>query len=466
VYPLFVIIPLVSIICLNLPLRKMMNAAAFWWLGVVAVCQALLAAGHILRLIDLNALVPSFLGPQADRLGAVALLSAGMVTAAVLSAAAALIKDKVKLFNFINLLFIALAGMNGVAVSRDIFSLYLFIEIAAVGSYILIAFSNEKLALEAAFKYIILSSAASAMMLTGIALIMLVTGSTDFAAVKSGLAGSLHRPLVLFAVAMFVCGLFIKGGQMPFHGWLPDVYSSSSPAVSVFLAGVVTKVLGAFVLIRLAFSVIDFSGPVQGVILFVGTLSIVAAAFAALGQKDIKRMFAYSSISQIGYILVGLGSGNPLGMAGAVLHIFNHSVFKSTLFLNAAALESQASTRDIDRLGGMATRMPVTAATSSLAILSAAGIPPLAGFWSKLLIIVALWTAGLRIYAVIAVLASVITLAYLLVMQRQVFWGHAKEEFAAVREAGFGLIFPACWLTAITVGLGLAFPFLLKVLKI
>lgn len=466
-HSLFIVVPLLSVIVLNLPFREVMKRSAFWWLALFALCQACVSAAHILGMVDLNMLrIPQMLTAQTDRLGAVALLSAGIVTAAAACAGAYFIKESGKLFNFVNLLFIALAGMNGVAVSRDIFSLYVFIEITAVGSYILISFFREKPALESAFKYIILSSAASAMMLAAVSLLLLVTGTTGFDGIRQALQAQPHSFPVLCAIALFLCGLFIKGGQMPFHGWLPEVYTQSPAPVSVFLAGIVTKILGAFILIRLAYSVLDFSAAGRGVILLVGMLSIVAGALAALSQNDLKRMFAYSSISQIGYILAGLGAGSALGMAGAVLHLFNHSVFKSTLFLNAAALEAKASTRSIDRLGGLSSRMPFTAVTAAIASLSAAGIPPLAGFWSKLLIVVALWMAGLKVYAVIAVAASVLTLAYLLFMQRRVFGGQVKEELANVTEAGFGLLFPACCLTAVTIGLGLAFPFLFKLLKV
>lgn len=466
-YSLFIAVPLLSVIFLNLLPREAMKRLAFWWLVLVSLCQVCLAAAHILGISDLNALaLPGIAGVHTDRLGAVALLSAAVVTAAAACAGAFFIKEKAKLFNFVNLLIIALAGMNGVAVSRDIFALYVFIEITAVGSYILISFFGQKPALEAAFKYIILSSAASAMMLAAVSLIVMVAGTTGFDGIRQALQGGSRSLPVLCAIALFLCGLFIKGGQMPFHGWLPDVYSQSPAPVSVFLAGIVTKILGAFILIRLSYSVFDFGTAGRMVILLVGTLSIVAGAFAALSQNDLKRMFAYSSISQIGYILAGIGAGSPLGIAGAVLHLFNHSVFKSTLFLNAAALEAKASTRSIDRLGGLSSRMPVTAVTAAIASLSAAGIPPFAGFWSKLLIVVALWMAGLKLYAVIAVAASVLTLAYLLFMQRRVFGGNVKEELAGVTEAGFGLLLPACCLTAVTVGVGLAFPFLFKLLKV
>ena len=460
-HPLFVLVPLFSVICLNLPLRAVMRRAALSWVTVVCACQCILAALHIFGVVDLNSFNAYGLSLRTDRLGAVALLSAGLVCFSSLCAAYPLRKQG-RLFNFANLLLIALAGANGVAVSRDIFSMYVYIEITAVASYILISFFREKLSLQATFKYIVLSSLASALMLAAIALFILTAGSTSFMAVRMALGGAHLGGVALAAVALFVCGLFIKGGQVPFHGWLPDVYTDSPPAVSVLLAGAITKLLGAFVLLRFALSVVRFSPGIYGVILFVGTLSIVVGAFLALGQTDLKRMFAYSSISQIGYILAGLGSGGTLGLAGAILHMFNHSVFKSTLFLNAAAVESRTSTRDINKLGGLAQKMPVTAFTSVIASLSCAGIPPLAGFWSKLLIIIGLWSAGFHAYAVIAVVASVVTLAYLLAVQRRVFWGKLKDEFATVKEAGWELLFPAVLLTLVTVGVGMAFPLMLK----
>lgn len=462
-YTLLVLIPLLSVLILNLTF-KVMRKVAFGLLTLVCVFQACIAACRLFGLSGMDMFVAPGFMLELDRLGAVALASAALVTFCALSAGYTAIQDSRRRFDFVNLLLLALAGMNGVAVGRDVFSLYVFIEITAVASYILISLFKERPALEAAFKYIILSAVASALMLAAVSLLMLVTGSTGFADIRQALSGQPRGGIVICALGLFTCGLFIKGGQMPFHGWLPDVYSRSPAPVSVFLAGVVTKLLGAFVLLRLSLSVVDLGVPLRGVILAVGTISIVAGALAALGQNDLKRMFAYSSISQIGYILIGIGAGSPLGIAGAALHLFNHSVFKTTLFLNAAAVESRSATREIGRLGGLAPRMPVTAATSIIASLSAAGIPPLAGFWSKLLIVMALWMAGFKVYAAIAVIASVITLAYLLRAQRDVFGGPVREEFAQVKEAGAGILFPVCVLTAITVGLGLAFPFLLKLL--
>jgi proton-translocating NADH-quinone oxidoreductase chain N len=464
---LFILVPLFSVITLNLPFRNMMKKLAPGWLATVCCVQAAAVAGFILRKIGCCSVAPCPFSAslQLDKPACVVLLAAGLIVGAALSVGVSLLKDEEKTFNFVNLLFIALAGLNGVALVTDIFSLYVFIEITAVASYILIAFHKERYAMEAAFKYIILSAIASVLMLSAIALLLFFSGTTSFAALRQALTAPSHGGLVMLALAMFLCGAFIKGGLMPFHGWLPDVYASAPAPVSIFLAGIVTKTLGAFVLIRLAVSVIDFNGPLGQVALFVGALSIVAGALAALGQTDLKRMLAFSSISQVGYIVLGVGAGSALGIVGALLHLFNHSVFKSTLFINSAAIESRAGTRDMSRLSGIGRRMPVTMVTAALSWLSASGIPPLAGFWSKLLIVMALWAAGHYAYAVIAVAASILTLAYFLPLQRQVFQGIDKEEFAAVREAGAGVLLPACVLSAITVALGLWLPFWIRLLK-
>jgi multicomponent Na+:H+ antiporter subunit D len=192
-----------------------------------------------------------------------------------------------------------------------------------------------------------------------------------------------------------------------------------------------------------------------------GTVSIIVGALAALSQKDFKKMLAFSSISQVGYIVLGLGSATALGVAGAVFHLFNHAVFKSLLFVNSAAVEQQTKTTNMRELGGLSKNMPITGWTSVLASLSAAGIPPLAGFWSKLLIVMGLFAAGRYGYAALAILLSILTLAYLLSMQRMVFFGKVKESLLNIKEADFGLVFSASLLAVIIIGVGVFYPFIL-----
>jgi multicomponent Na+:H+ antiporter subunit D len=230
----------------------------------------------------------------------------------------------------------------------------------------------------------------------------------------------------------------------------------------VLLAGIATKVSGIYALVRLATTVFPPSESLNQVLMLVGAVSIVVGALAALGQRDVKRLLAYSSISQVGYIVLGLGCGTPLGIAGAVFHLFNHAVFKSLLFVNAAALEGQLGTTEMDRMGGLGQKMPVTGFTSVIGVLSTAGVPPLGGFWSKLVIIVALWQAHHHAYAVIAVMFSVVTLAYLLVFQRKVFFGQTPDSLAGVREAPREVVVAALALAGLTLGIGLLFPLLTR----
>jgi formate hydrogenlyase subunit 3/multisubunit Na+/H+ antiporter MnhD subunit len=256
-----------------------------------------------------------------------------------------------------------------------------------------------------------------------------------------------------------VVGILLKCGMIPFHGWVPDSYMAAPPAVSVFFAGIVTKASGIYVIFRTVTSVLAGQLVLLKVILAVGLVSIVLGALGALAQKDLKRMLAYSSISQMGYMLIGVGSGSPLGMAGALFHFFNHAVFKASLFVNAAAIEQRTGTRDMEALRGLGNRMPITALTSVIASLSTAGIPPLSGFWSKVIILLAAWRAGYTAVAVVGALASLLTLAYMLGFQHRVFFRKEEDVWQQVTEADWELVAPALLLCVITVGMGLFFPY-------
>ena len=201
---------------------------------------------------------------------------------------------------------------------------------------------------------------------------------------------------------------------------------------------------------------------VQNALLFVGILSIRFAAFASLTQADFKRMLAYSSISQVGYIVLALGVGTPLAFVGAVFHFFNHAVFKSLLFVNAASLEKRLGTTDMRKMAGLGSKMQITSTSSLAGLLSTAGIPPLSGFWSKLVIIIALFSTGRYVYAAIALLASALTLAYFLSLERKVFFGKVEAAPVTIPKATFGISFCEILLTVITIGAGLGFAFILN----
>lgn len=391
-----------------------------------------------------------------DGLSLVVLLSIGLVTLVTLVFSMAYTIDPDRRPGFNSLILLAVTGMNGLAMATDLFSLYVFLEIASISSFILIAYQFDEWGTEGAFKYMMLSAVATVFLLAGLALLFAVTGTVSFA----GLAGGLQSGglLVQIGFAFLVFAFALKAGMMPFHGWLPDAYTASPAPVSVFLAGIATKVAGVYTMMRLILAVFGFSKPFTALLLLLGAVSMVMGAFMALGQKDFKRMLAFSSISQIGYIMMGFATGTPLGFIGAVFHFFNHAVFKSLLFLNAGAVEKATGTRNFDELGGVAEKMPVTGVTSVIGLLSTAGIPPLSGFWSKLIIIVALWMAGYHGYAMLAVFASLVTLAYLLSLQRGVFYGKLRQGLEGIVEVSPVIYWPAILMAVITVVSGIFFP--------
>jgi proton-translocating NADH-quinone oxidoreductase chain N len=462
---LLMVIPLLAVVILNLPFHAILRKAAFWF-GLLA---CLFQAGLVVFAPSyMRNYPPESLGtllrfvPVVDNLTLVMLLAIAVVAFSALAVARYAIRDAERLFNFSNLVLLAFGGMNGVVLANDLFSLYVFLEVTAVASFILIAFNGDRDGFEGTFKYVILSAAATVMILAAISFIFIANGSVSFESIHAVMASGGRDPLLIAALILLTTGLFIKGGLVPFHGWLPDAYMAAPPATSVLLAGIVTKTTGIYTLIRLVTSVFAVSDTVNTLLLIVGIISIVIGALAALGQSDFKRMLAYSSISQVGYIVLGLGSGSPLGIAGAIFHLFNHSVFKSLLFVNSAAVEQQSGTRNMDRLGGISDKMPVTGTTSVIAFLSTAGIPPLSGFWSKFIIILAVWQAGHHAYAVVAILASLITLAYFLTMQRRVFFGKLAAGLENLKEAGPWVLVTVVVLALITVGIGIFMPWIFQ----
>ncbi len=463
---LFIIIPFFVLLILNLPYKKNWRKYSFYVGLFIALFQILLSLtsgaliwNKIIQVFQINFITEL----KIDYISLVVLFTIGLIAGTALWVGRFLpgkndpSRDD---FNFVNLIILAVMGMNGVVMVRDLFSLYVFLEITAVASFILISINRDKFAFEGAFKYLIMSALATIFMLAAIALIFMNTQDLSYGAVSGLLKnlGNNPNPQLILALILFITGFSIKAGVVPFHGWLPDAYSSASSPVSVFLAGIVTKVAGVYTLIRLSYDVFNNNPAIGNIMMLFGLLSIIIGAFAAIGQSDFKRMLAYSSISQIGYIIFAAGIGTPLALTGAMLHFFNHAIFKSSLFVNSAAVEKEAGTRDINKLGGLASKMPITGGTSIVSFLSTAGIPPLSGFWSKFIIILSAWITGFHSYAVIALLASILTLVYFLILQRRVFFGKLAIGFENIKEGNIGVTFPALILSGITILLGLLFP--------
>ncbi len=372
--------------------------------------------------------------------------------------------------NFFYALFcLMVAGMNGVVLSGDLFNIFVFLEISVISSYALVAFGVEKEELEASFKYQVLGGLASFLILFAIGLIYWKTKTLNIADIKYVFASGYDRVYYFFVQLLILSGFGLKAAIIPFHAWLPDAHSSAPSPISAMLSGVLIKAVGIYVIIRLFFNMFVITHTMAVLITTLGTLSMVIGVFLAIGQWDIKRLLAYHSISQMGYVVMSAGIGMilvadgrnydlaSLAIAGGLFHLVNHAVFKCLLFLNAGAIEHNIGSRDLRRMGGLSDSMPVTSATSFIASMSISGIPPFNGFFSKLIIIIAAVMAKFYFLALLAVIVSIITLASFLKFQRYAFFNKTRTETEAnrIREVPFPMRFSMVLLSVFCLALSL-----------
>ncbi|MCK5398738.1 NADH/ubiquinone/plastoquinone (complex I), partial [bacterium] len=259
------------------------------------------------------------------------------------------------------LFLLMLAGMNGVLLSGDFFNLFVFIEIASIASYALVGFGTEADELEASFKYMVMGGIASTFILLAIALLYSQFGVLNMAYISEAIANSEFNILLKFTLFLFIAAFSVKAAIIPFHAWLPDAHPAAPAPISAMLSGVVIKTLGLYAMIRVMYNIFGFNGG--NMLAYMGLISIMVGGLLALGQMDMKRLLAYSSISQIGYIILGIGLGTKLGILAALFHLVNHSVFKSLLFMNSGSVYHRLGTRNLDEMGGLNKVMPITGGT-------------------------------------------------------------------------------------------------------
>ncbi len=472
----FLLVPLATIIIYNICPKKLSEKYFYVFAAAVAIIQIIASVSmfylmNVLHMREHNFIFLKVLGKSGmgslciTYFSPVFLFCIGLVSFA--SVMIAMHTIDAKKTHYVNLLMTLITGMNGMILVKDLFSLYVFLEIVGLSSFVMIAMFQSKKGLEGSVKYLVMSEFASIFILTALALIFMQTGSLSYDAVGSFLldgAASSQKMMIYFSVILLISAFAIKTGAVPFHSWLPDAHQSADTAISVLLSGIVIKIAGVYSLIVLTrlFSGIE---AVHVTLATIGILSIVTGALLAAKQNHFKRIIAYSSVSQMGYILLGLSTGTTLGLIGSVAHVFSHAVFKTTLFTNAGALHEHFESLDINEMGGLQSRMPVTAFSSIIAFLSTAGIPPFTGFWSKLLIVMALWTSGNPVMAGAALTASIFTSAYFLRLQKKVFFGPLPDRLSEVKEVTGSIKFIEILLTAVTITVGVLFPMILVYLQ-
>ncbi len=338
------------------------------------------------------------------------------------------VSDQVR--RYFTLLLMLEAGLIGVFVALDLILFYVFWEVVLIPMFFLISVWGGERRRYAAVKFFVYTLVGSLAMLAGIIALYLTTGSRTFDFMELGpLAAALPASTQIAIFAALAVALAIKVPIVPFHTWLPDAHVEAPTAVSVLLAGVLLK-MGSYGFLRFGPQLLPngFAAFVP-LIALLGVVSIVYGAAVALMQSDLKKLVAYSSVSHMGYVMLGIASGTTAGVLGANVQMFSHGLIAGMLFLLVGAFYERAHTREIDAFGGVAKAAPVLAGTLVFAAFASAGLPGLSGFLGEFMVVLGSF-AAYRTYAVIAAAAVVITVGYLLWMLRRVVFGPLNEERA------------------------------------
>lgn len=354
-----------------------------------------------------------------------------------------------------------IATMVWGCVTNNIVMLYVAVEATTLTSGLLVAFYWDKRALEAGYKYLMLLTIGITFALFGCVLTYAAAVSTKALSGSQallisevrGVASLIPAGSALVAVAFLVVGFGTKAGIAPFHPWLPDAHAEAPTPISVLLSGVMIK-MAAYALARTV-SIFYPRWPTLAVfVVALGVFTMVLGIVMALVQDDLKRLLAYSSVSQIGYVVAGVGLGTYLGCYGGLFHLLNHALIKALLFMCVGALIYATGARRISELSGVRERMPITSACFVIGALAIAGLPPFNGFLSKLTVYLALARAGMWWAVAIAIAAGLLTMVVMLRAARTVFWGHAPATSLAVREVPATMWVPMVILAVACVVLG------------
>ena len=345
-------------------------------------------------------------------------------------------------------LFLMLAGgVMGLVLSGDIFNMFIMVEILTFAAVALTAFRNTAHgALEAAFKYLVVGCIGSTCILVGTIMLYAQVHTLNFAQLSALIPGNLNNSTKLAFALLFV-GFSTKAFIVPFHPLAADAHGAAPASISVLISGVLTK-SGIYGIIRLTYFLFQSMGlgVMQFLLVFVGSVSMFVCVTMALAQHDFKRLLAFHSISQIGYVLTAVGLSTALGMSAGLFHAMNHTMFKGLLFLAAGAVLHQTGTTDLGKLGGLSKKMPHTTVLFLIGAASISGVPPFNGFASKWMIYQATYmkavesgNIGFLLVTVIALVTSVLTLASFVKVTQSVFFGQLPAEYENVKEVPFGM---------------------------
>lgn len=462
-----VVLPLVAA-----PVCLIARSATFSWSVAVlmtwaALAGALLLLAQVLETGPISYALGGWAAPwgieyRIDLLGAFVLVTISAVAAAVIlfarqSVAREIPSDRIYLFYVMYLL--SFTGLLGIAVTGDAFNLFVFLEIASLSAYVLISLGHDRRALTASFRYLIMGTIGATFYIIGVGMMYMMTGTLNMADLATRLPGMLHLRTIEMALAFVTVGLSLKLAVFPLHFWLPNAYTYAPSAVTVFLAATSTKI-AAYALIRILYTV--FGGPavfaampIDEMLLGFGMLSMIAASLVAAFQTNVKRLLAFSSVSQIGYIVVGLSLGNVEGLAASIVHIFNHAMMKALLFMAIGCVFYRIGSVRLDEIAGFGRRMPITGAALLIGGFSLIGAPLSIGFVTKWFLLEAALQRGWAPVAAGVILSGLLALIYVWRIVEAAYFRAPAPAVEGIREAPALMLVPVVVLAAVNLIFGI-----------
>ncbi|OIN97736.1 hypothetical protein AUJ66_02390 [Candidatus Desantisbacteria bacterium CG1_02_38_46] len=336
-------------------------------------------------------------------------------------------------------LLINIGVANGAVLSNNLLTLLIFWDLVLICLYGMISIGGGKAASCSARKSFIIVGVADFLLLLGILLVWYMTRTFSIDVIKATLFTSVSFKISALAFICMACGALAKAGSMPFHTWIPDAATEAPVPVMAFLPASLDKLLGIYLLIRITSDLFIMPSWLGMILMFIGAFTIIAAVMMALIQHDLKKLLSYHAVSQVGYMVLGIGTGNPIGIAGGLFHMLNHAIYKSCLFLGGGAVEHQAGTTDLEKLGGLSRVMPITFVATLIAAFSISGVPPFNGFISKWMVyqgviqsassqVNQLTSFFCWIFLVAAMFGSALTLASFMKLIHSTFFGQPVNE--------------------------------------
>ena len=461
-----VVVPLVAApVCVLLRWSRVtwlvaMAASVFAVAGAWALLQRVLEAGPFSYFLGSWA-APWGIEYRVDETNAWVMLVVSVISAVSLLFARRSVEREVetdRIYLFYTSWLLCLAGLLGMAVTADAFNVFVFLEISSLSSYVLVSLGTRREALVAALRYLVLGTVGATFFLIGVGLLYQVTGTLNMSDLAERLETLGPHRTVTTAFGFLAVGIAVKSAVYPLHTWLPNAYAFAPSPVSAFLAGTATKV-SLYLLLRFLFTVFghDFvaGGPVPLLLGLAGIAALVAASIAAVRQEDAKRLLGFSSVAQIGYLVLGMSLLSTPGVAASLIHLFSHALMKTALFICLGAIAYRIGSVRIEDMAGIARRMPWTAAALVVGGLSLIGVPLTAGFVGKWYLVVAAFEAGWWPVAGVMLLASIIAVAYVWKIVESVYFRPPTARTASAREAPVSMVVAAWGLAGANIWFGI-----------